>query len=234
MLGWYRMYRGWMDHPAFKNEPYTEREAWEWLISEARYESRTLCIIGQPVTLERGQISHSHRFLAQKWGWNPSKTLRFLKKLEKWSMIEAQSEAGQNIITICNYNKYQTTEKENEAVSKQQPEQQRSRSDAKKKESKESKESLSTDFENFWKIYPRRKEANPKKPAKEKFIRLIKSGVDPQELIAGAEIYAKACRAEGKENTSYVAQSITWLNQERWKDQQESITNGEQKWSGPF
>src|SRR5262245_47884423 len=29
--------RGWFDHPAFKDEPYTEREAWAWMISNAAY-----------------------------------------------------------------------------------------------------------------------------------------------------------------------------------------------------
>lgn len=48
-------------------------------------------------------------------------------------------------------------------------------------------ESLSGDFEKFWKAYPQRKGPNPKKPAQEKFARIVTSGADPQELIAGAE-----------------------------------------------
>jgi uncharacterized protein YdaU (DUF1376 family) len=73
-------------------------------------------------------------------------------------------------------------------------------------------------FLEFWEAYPKRDGANPKEPARKKFAALIKSGVDPGAIIAGAGRYAVDMRARVQENTPYVAQAVTWLNQQRWGD----------------
>src|SRR5699024_7918787 len=67
-------------------------------------------------------------------------------------------------------------------------------------------------FEEFWKAYPKRSKANPKKPAREKFERITKT-VDPQILIDAAKAYAKS---EEGNDPKFIAQTQTWLNQERW------------------
>lgn len=57
--------------------------------------------------------------MAEAWGWDDSKVDRYLKKLRGWEMIEIDTEMGQAIITICNYDEYQIgyglCETENEA-----------------------------------------------------------------------------------------------------------------------
>lgn len=111
-MSYYLMHREWMNNRAFKKEPYTEREAWCWLVEKTIFLPQyTVNIKGKPIELERGQLSYSIRYLAKAWDWKPKRTLMFLKKLEKWHMIETQKETGQTIITICNYNKYQDAEK---------------------------------------------------------------------------------------------------------------------------
>jgi hypothetical protein len=74
-------------------------------------------------------------------------------------------------------------------------------------------------FERFWAAYPKRDMANPRKPAAEKFAVAVKNGVDPEDIIAGAQAYARQLQAAGKIGTSYVAQAVTWLNQMRWADE---------------
>jgi uncharacterized protein YdaU (DUF1376 family) len=73
-------------------------------------------------------------------------------------------------------------------------------------------------FEKFWDAYPQRKGANPRKPAKEKFEKLVRDGADPNEIIRAAKRYTVALASEQKIDTVYVAQAVTWLNQERWRD----------------
>lgn len=113
MSGYYLMHKGWMDNPVFTKAPYTEPQAWEWLISNTVWQSggKKLSVNGQPLLLGRGQVSHSSRFMADKWGWKKDAVLRFLKRLEKWDMIATANATGaatgQIIITICNYDKYQ-------------------------------------------------------------------------------------------------------------------------------
>lgn len=73
-------------------------------------------------------------------------------------------------------------------------------------------------FDEFWKTYPRRDGANPRVPARKKFESLVRSGTDPDEIIAAAGRYAGEIRGKGQERTSFVAQAMTWLNQQRWED----------------
>lgn len=73
-------------------------------------------------------------------------------------------------------------------------------------------------FEEFWKAYPRRDGPNPRKPAEQKFNALAKTGVDPDVMIAGAKQLAAEEARRGKIGTPYVAQAVTWLNQQRWTD----------------
>lgn len=101
------MERGWLDSPMFSSEPYTDRDAWSWLIGEARWDDGNLCIKGKPFPIKRGQVYSSVRFMAEKFQWSTNRVLRFLEKLKNWKMIDVQTETCQNLITICNYSKYQ-------------------------------------------------------------------------------------------------------------------------------
>lgn len=73
-------------------------------------------------------------------------------------------------------------------------------------------------FEEFWKVYPKREGDNPKKPAAKKFLALALSGVDPPAIVASAKRYAANCDKRKDTGTRYVAQAVTWLNQERFSD----------------
>lgn len=105
--GVFAMDRGWFGHPAFAPEPYTEREAWAWLIAEAAWRPVRVRVGSEIVVLKRGQLSHSLRFMAERWQWDKEKVRRYLRRLEKRDMIETASETGQTVISICNYNAYQ-------------------------------------------------------------------------------------------------------------------------------
>jgi hypothetical protein len=72
------------------------------------------------------------------------------------------------------------------------------------------------EFEEFWENYPKRDGANPKEPAAKLFRSAVKSGTDPQQIIAGI----KRCRAveAGKIGTPYIPQAVKWLRDKRWND----------------
>jgi len=75
-------------------------------------------------------------------------------------------------------------------------------------------------FDEFWKNYPSRSpHPNPKKPAKQKFELAIKNKkATPDEIIEGAKRYASYVKAN-KSEPQYVAQTVSWLNQERWAEE---------------
>ena len=105
--GAFFVHRGIWEHTSFDDEPFSQREAWIWLISEAAYRPFKKRIAGHVIELQRGQVCHSQRFLAKAWGWTDSKVRRFLGRLKTDAMIDAETTQSYSIITICNYDTYQ-------------------------------------------------------------------------------------------------------------------------------
>jgi hypothetical protein len=109
------------DDGDFADEPYTERQAFLWLLSAAAWKGGTKiqwksgrrCT---SITLKRAEFCFSERFLAEKWRWSRSKVTRFLDRLRQRGIIEAtnrtangaQTEPQMRVYLIRNYNKYQT------------------------------------------------------------------------------------------------------------------------------
>lgn len=100
--------RGIFDHPLFNcKEPLSRREAWLWLLAEAEWKPTKRRVSGVTVELQRGQLAHSVRFIAEAWGWSKSAVDRFLGRLKTEAMIGTESGTGSLVITICKYNDYQ-------------------------------------------------------------------------------------------------------------------------------
>lgn len=139
MSGFYLMHRGWQDHSIFRNEAFSRRDAFVWMIEEAAFQDGEVWIGGTMLRLKRGQFSHSLRFMAKAWKWDEAKVRRFLKSTQEAKIIDASTDAGQTVITICNYDKYQTVSPQDDAPIDAAATQQRRGSDAKNKEGKELK-----------------------------------------------------------------------------------------------
>lgn len=137
MSGFYRMARGWQDGALFGNEPFSKRDAWIWMIEEAAYMPREIGVGGKVVTLQRGQFCHSLRYMAKAWKWDEAKVRRFLSRAKTLMQIDAATDAGQTVVTICNYDKYQAPVPANDAADDASATQQRRGDDAKNKEGKE-------------------------------------------------------------------------------------------------
>jgi hypothetical protein len=73
-------------------------------------------------------------------------------------------------------------------------------------------------FEEFWLAYPPRDGPNPRKPAELKFRALVKTGVDPELMIAAAKKLATDERARGNIGTRFIPKAMTWFNEQRWAD----------------
>jgi DNA-binding transcriptional regulator YhcF (GntR family) len=99
--------RGVFDHPMFAPEPFTEREAWMWLVGLAAYRACQRRIGSAVVELKRGQAAASVRYLADKWQWKAPRVQRFLARLKKEGMIDTAADTGVTVISINNYSKYQ-------------------------------------------------------------------------------------------------------------------------------
>ena len=119
MAGYIKLHRGWRNNPIFGRE-YSRGDAWIWLLENAAWKPARIKIKGKVLTLERGELSFSQRFLAEAWSWSKSRVDRFLAELREEGMIQTRSKngataghkagQGQSILTICNYTKYQDNE----------------------------------------------------------------------------------------------------------------------------
>lgn len=87
---------------------FNEGEAWLDLIQLARFETSEITSrIGvHEITWGRGQYPASNRFLMRKWGRSEQWVKTFLSKLKKEKMITVDASQGINVITLLNYDAY--------------------------------------------------------------------------------------------------------------------------------
>lgn len=233
MSGTVNIARALLKHEAFKDQPFTEREAFMWLIMEASWKERTKRVGNVTVTLERGQLAASVRFLAEAWQWEKSTVDRFLQRLKKRDMIGTESGTGINVITVCNYNEYQTAADDSGTPKKQKRDSSGTAAgqtripevipEARKREEANASHAISR-FWAFWEAYPHRDGKRGRKLAEAKFAAAVKRGVDPETIIAGAV----RARADPRVIAGYARDPTTWLNQAGWEDEPDTTATASQ------
>ena len=120
MSGTINIARDLWDDAAFQDEPFSEREAWVWLIAEASWKPRERRVGKVVVSLSRGQLAHSTRYLADIWKWSHAKVRRLLDRLERRNMIRREPGTGVTVISIIKYDTYQNGGKPSGTAAAQQ------------------------------------------------------------------------------------------------------------------
>jgi len=108
MQGWVRLNRQLLTHDLWLAEPFTRGQAWVDLFALANHEQGTIYVRGNRVVIERGQVGWSELSLAQRWQWSRGKVRRFLNELETAQQIVQQKTFITTVITICNYERWQS------------------------------------------------------------------------------------------------------------------------------
>lgn len=106
-FGWVGLYRSIKEHWIYPVDVFTKYEAWIDLLLMVNYSEQKvftgsdmhLCNIGETIT--------SQQKLMNRWGWSKSKLIKFLKVLEKDSMIAYKSDSKKTSIIVNNYEQYQ-------------------------------------------------------------------------------------------------------------------------------
>ena len=92
---------------------YSRFEAWLDLLATARFDnSPAQMLVGCTVVRwNRGELVASLRYLCTRWGWSKTKVENFFKLLKHEGMIKTRTAEGtvQTIVSICNYDIYNTT-----------------------------------------------------------------------------------------------------------------------------
>lgn len=96
------------DHWLWTEKPFTRGQAWIDLILMANFADGQMLTKGKVVKIKRGQVFRTIGFLADRWGWNKKKVRVFLDLLEGHEMVTAKGSAQGTLITIENYETWQT------------------------------------------------------------------------------------------------------------------------------
>lgn len=104
MEGWIKIHRGLLD--------------WEWysdtncvrmalhLLLMANFQTKRW----RGITVERGQLVTSRSILARETGLSEREVRTAISKLEKSDFLTSRATNGYSVVTICNYEKYQSSE----------------------------------------------------------------------------------------------------------------------------
>ena len=228
MSGTVNIARSIFDHAVFADEPKTEREAWVWLIMKASWKARSYRVGNVVVSTDRGQLAASVRYLAAEWQWTPPKVQRYLKRLEKMEMIRSQADTGVTVLTICNYDEYQSQPKasDTDAIQSRYSADTRQKKDEIREEGnkKDADASLrdaanpvvASRFPEFWNVYPHRGGSKRNKSGAEaKYRAAVKAGIPEQAIIDGA----RRAHSDQRVRDGYARDPTTWLNQKGWDDE---------------
>jgi hypothetical protein len=218
--GYVRAQRGRFAHHLFAREKFCRGYAWDWMVAQARFADCAASIAGKTVCLRRGQFTHSVRFMADVWNWDKAAVARFLARLKTESMIETETDTGQLIVTICNYDQYQAdarpTDTATDTATDTPARQQRDSSETKNKNDERRKEGSS--LESTRKRAPRNPEISiPENwcPSDRNVADATVRGFSQQEIDSEADRFRDHHLARGSSFRNWDAAWRTWLGNAR-------------------
>lgn len=115
MSGWIALYRATFDHPIFRGHP--ERVGvWAWILATAAWKDTKQDANGKTVVVKRGQLLTSYRRMSDATGASLKTCRNLISRLSDGHggghAIDTDTGTGQLLITIRNYDKYQTPKTE--------------------------------------------------------------------------------------------------------------------------
>jgi hypothetical protein len=216
------------DHPMFDDgKPLSQREAWLWLISNAAWRPMQIMVrngrASEMLNLDRGQLSYSRSFLRKAWRWSSEKRVRtFLDRIERECMVDLLTGQLQTVISICNYGVFQNggqlTGPSNRPAKGQQwasngPEEENIRSIRNNILPPPSP----AGFDDWYSIYPRKKQPQD---AKKAFAKAIDSGaITLDALMAKTRAFAASWQNEPKDRRKFIPYPASWLNAGGYHDE---------------
>lgn len=105
--GYIKLDRGIMNHWLWEDKPYAKGQAWVDLLLLAVWKESKELYHGKLVQRKPGEVSCSIEWLAERWGWNRKKVMRFLDVLEVDEMVTQSRTPKGTTVTIVNWEKYQ-------------------------------------------------------------------------------------------------------------------------------
>lgn len=106
--GWIALHRKLQDNKLWNCEPFSRGQAWIDLLLMANHEEKSFLLGNQSMTIGRGQRFYSVEKLSKRWKWSEKKVRNFLTLLENEQMIIKKGQTKGTLVTIVNYDFYQS------------------------------------------------------------------------------------------------------------------------------
>jgi hypothetical protein len=101
--GWVKIPRDFLESDLWLERPFTKGQAWIDLRCMAEYHEKIYSYRSISFPISRGQMSVGKQTLADRWGWNKTKVIRFLDTLAKMNLIEQTAKETTTLIQIIGY-----------------------------------------------------------------------------------------------------------------------------------
>lgn len=111
--GWVKLWRDQFNNWISK-KPFCDGYAWSYLYSRANHKKKMVNFRNEYIEVERGQFLTSKLKLQEIFGWTRRHIENLLKALKNDEMITYRVTNRYIIITIINYEKYQSKEEQND------------------------------------------------------------------------------------------------------------------------
>jgi len=113
MQGWIKLHRQILETNFFEEKRvYSKAEAWIDLLLRANHKDERILFNSNYITIKRGQHLTSMKKLAERWKWSRTKVQKFLTLLEEDGMCTAKKTSKYTLLTLDNYDFYQSRDYE--------------------------------------------------------------------------------------------------------------------------
>lgn len=210
--GYIKLYRQTLENPVVMKDA-DHIAIWIYLLLNATHKGYSILFNGKRTDLLPGQLITGRRSIAQILKISDSKVQRVLKLFEIEHQIEQQTTTKNRLISVINWNLYQSSEPQNDHG--------RTTTEHKQECKNDKKQITSVFFDRFWSVYPKKE---GKQEALKAFEKLNPSPELLEQILKALE-KQKTDREFKKARGEFVPawkNAQGWLNGKRWMDEAEA------------
>lgn len=224
--GYIKLYRKTLENPVVTKDAIS-MAIWIYLLLNATHKKKEVIFKGKKITLLPGQLITGTISISKKLRVNKDKVQRTLKLFEVDKQIEQQTSNKNRLITINNWEKYQSIDEQNdiqminncETNDKQLITNNNDNNVINIKKRKINKKKKSTKqfedmFNEFWRSYPKKRN---KQKCKEWYLKNKPTEEEHGRILLGITFYSSTDDWK-KDNGQFIPYPSTFLNQKRWED----------------
>ena len=204
--GWIKLHRKIIDNPVFTDS--ATLHLWIYLLARASHKKTSFIINGKIITVNRGQLIFGIHKCAAHTGITVKRIRARMALLETHGYLMRKRATKYSIITICNYDQYQSVEKEEGQAKGKQRATYKNNKNVKKK-------TYTQQAEEIYSAYPKKADKNNSLKSIQK---LLDSGETKETLLRAINNYNAQIKSRGTERDFIIQSNNFFGRTPRWKE----------------